>query len=174
MNPAGSRDFCLLQNIHTCSGVHSVGWKLLHWVWSEWNMRLSIHFHVVAGLRISELYVYLYVFMACTGTTLCLFTFEYGNFVIRLLFYVGVKLSVSYWGKNIGRGCWGRHSKTHEVGYPFKSPTCHSWPHFAEPANSYDLIHGHCSTTWPPVYLGSWPQFHIYGCALYVSSASLC
>jgi hypothetical protein len=30
---------------------------------------------------------------------------------------------------------------------------------FMEPANSYDIIHGHYSLTWPPAYLESWPQF---------------
>jgi hypothetical protein len=30
---------------------------------------------------------------------------------------------------------------------------------FMEPANSYDIIHGRYSITWPPAYLESWPQF---------------
>jgi len=32
---------------------------------------------------------------------------------------------------------------------------------FAEAANSYDTLHGHYSISWPPVYLESWPQFHV-------------
>ena len=32
---------------------------------------------------------------------------------------------------------------------------------FAEAANSYDTLCGHYSISWPPVYLESWPQFHV-------------
>jgi hypothetical protein len=34
-------------------------------------------------------------------------------------------------------------------------------PTLTEPANSYDVVHVHYSTTWPPFYLESWQQFHI-------------
>jgi hypothetical protein len=48
------------------------------------------------------------------------------------------------------------------VGLPYEnvySKTCEVGHIFMEPANSYDIIHGHYSITWPPAHLESWPQF---------------
>ena len=39
-------------------------------------------------------------------------------------------------------------------------------PPVTEPANSYDIIRGHYRITWPPAYLESRAQFHIYCYAL--------
>ena len=44
---------------------------------------------------------------------------------------------------------------------------------FTEPANSYDIIHGHYSITWPPVYLESWSRFHILCYVVCICSTSL-
>jgi hypothetical protein len=70
-------------------------------------------------------------------------------------------------------GVFSEYSKTCEVGHPndHLSQFGHT---FTEPANSYNIIHGHYSVTWPLVYIKSWPHFRVYCYALCVSSTSIC
>jgi hypothetical protein len=73
---AGARDFSLLQNVHTSSGVHpassSVGSRVLSKGKNSQGMKLTTHLYLVLMLRISGaiLLLPMLAFMVWTGTTL--------------------------------------------------------------------------------------------------------